>query len=98
VSSVAFSRRARVDLRAVLLYIAADNPGAAYAFVDEITSLCHGLGRFPERYPERSDIAPGLRSAPYRGYVILYRISVGSVLIERVLHGSRDLSAAVRAR
>ncbi|MDR3793544.1 MAG: type II toxin-antitoxin system RelE/ParE family toxin [Terracidiphilus sp.] len=39
------------------------------------------------------DLRPGLRSFPIDNYVIFYRIEGTSVLILRVLHGSRDLPA-----
>jgi hypothetical protein len=45
-----------------------------------------------------TDLRPGLRSFPIANYVIFYRVeSDGSVLILRVLHGSRDLPVSIAA-
>ena len=47
-----------------------------------------GIGR------RREELAPGLRSIPEGRYVVFYRVLPESLLIVRVLHGSRDVERA----
>jgi toxin ParE1/3/4 len=49
------------------------------------------IGGTPEAFPAREDIAPGLRMAVHRPYLIFFRIETDQIRIERVLHGARDL-------
>ena len=45
----------------------------------------------PHMGRERSDLSEGLRSLPFRDYLIFYRIVESSVVVVRVLHGARDI-------
>lgn len=62
--------------------------------VDSITDRFYLLATHPNIGRTRDqDLRPGLRSFAVAEYVILYRVQDEDVLILRVLHGSRDISA-----
>jgi toxin ParE1/3/4 len=42
---------------------------------------------------EREELAPGLRSFPFRRYLIFYRLFAGGIEIVRVLHAAQDVPA-----
>jgi len=88
------SPRAAADLEEIADYIARDNPARAATFVAELEAKCRAVAETPELYPARTDLAPGLRTAVHRRYLVLYRDLQGknTVRIERVLHSARNLS------
>ena len=90
------SPRAASDLQEIGDYIARDNPARAASFVDELHDACRRIVDSPEAYPLRTDIAPGVRTAIFGYYLILFRISAEEVRVERVLHGARDLPRAFK--
>ena len=88
------SSRAAADPQEIVDYIARDNPIRAASFVAELQAKCRAVAASPELYPTRTDLAPGLRMAVHRRYLVLYRDLPGenTVRIERVLHSARNLS------
>ena len=83
--------QARLDLIDAALYIAEDDPAAADRFLDAITETMQRLARHPMLGRTRPELAPELRSFPYRQHVIFYRPVHGGIEVMRVLHGSRDI-------
>lgn len=75
-------------------YIARDNPSRAASFVAELQAKCRAAADKPELFPARPDLAPGLRMAVHRRYLIFFRDLPGAdaVRIERVLHSARDVA------
>ncbi len=53
------------------------------------------LADFPELGEARPDIAPDMRKWTVGNYLVFYRIDPDAVTIVRVLHGARDLPAAI---
>lgn len=88
---VTFSPKSRQDLFDIGDYIAKDSRPNARRFVDKLIDQCQRIGRGPLGYVSREDLAPGLRMAALGHYVIFFRVLDGSVRIERVLHGARNL-------
>jgi toxin ParE1/3/4 len=86
-----YSARAVDDLDDIAEYIARDNPQRALSFVDELQQRCEQLTRFPAAAPLRPDIAEEIRMVPFGRYLILYSIAGDHLLIERIVHGARDL-------
>ena len=86
------TRRARRDLDELTAYIAADNPAAANAFLDRLTSAFDLLARNPMLGRARPDLAPELRTFVIGNYLILHRARAGGIDIVRVVHGARDLA------
>ena len=82
---VTFSPKSRQDL------IAKDSHANARRFVGKLIDQCQRIGRAPLGYVSREDQAPGLRMAALGHHVVFYRLLDGTVRIERVLHGARNL-------
>lgn len=94
-AAVTFSPKARQDLLDIGDYIAKDSLANARRFVGKLMEQCRRIGHAPLGYTSREDLAAGLRMAPMGNYVIFFRAVDGTVRIERVLHGSRDLPATL---
>lgn len=92
---VTFSPKARQDLLEIGDYIAKDSRANARRFVARLIDQCRRIGRAPLGYVGREDLAPGLRMAAVGRYVIFFRVLDGTVRIERVLHGARNLPAVL---
>jgi toxin ParE1/3/4 len=87
----AYSARAAEDLDNIAGYIARDNPLRALSFIDDLRERCEQLTTFPAAAPLRPDIAEGIRIVPFGSYLILYSVASDQLLVERILHGARDL-------
>ncbi len=86
-----YSARAVDDLDDIAGYIARDNPQRALSFIDELQQRCEQLASFPAAAPLRPDIADGIRMVPFGRYLILYSVAGDHLLIERIVHGARDV-------
>lgn len=87
-----FAPAARVDLLAIGLYIAEDNPERAESFVAELEGKAAQAAEQPRSFPMRDDVGPGLRAAGHGRYLLFFRELADEVRIVRVLHGARDLT------
>lgn len=87
-----YSPEAIHDLDKIQAHIDEHNPQAAAAMVSALLDCCEALPTAPEAYRLRPEIKPGLRSQSYKSYLILYMLTDTAVRIERVLHGSRNLT------
>jgi len=88
------SPRAAADLEEIGDYISRDNPARAVSFLEELYAAAERACDNPEAYPLRSDIAPGIRMAVHRHYLIFFQVLSSEVRVERVLHGARHLPQA----
>lgn len=88
---IEFSERAEADLEDLGDYIALDNPRRAVSFVRELRARCDRLAERPRAHRLREEFGPGVRGAVHGSYIILYVERHGILLIERVIHGARDL-------
>jgi len=84
------------DLFAIWCFVA-DRSGTVRA--DEVDArlraACLALADFPNRGTSRDDLAPGLRSVPFRRRAtIYYRVTRSRVEIVRVLYAGKDVGAA----
>jgi toxin ParE1/3/4 len=61
---------------------------AIVAQIEKIAGLSSTVGR------PRDNLSPGLRSFPFRGYLIFMRYKEDRLLIVNVLHSRRDTDAA----
>lgn len=95
---VAFAAAAKRDLKAIVNYIAQDNPVAAAKVFDAVSAVAARLADFPEmghagRLPDtRELVVAGLP------YVIVYHVARDVVTIIAVFHGARDLARALTGR
>jgi toxin ParE1/3/4 len=91
-----FTQLAEADLTEIALYIAADSPKTALRFVDELRTHCRLLTELHARNPLREEYGAGVRVAAHGHYLIFYSVHARTVMIERILHGSRHLDWKVR--
>jgi toxin ParE1/3/4 len=89
-----FLPRAEADLEGIADFIARDNPRRAKSFVQEMRARCASLVHHPWQGRPAPGIHEGVRTLTYRGYLIFYRIE-NDIEIDRVIHGARDLPAAL---
>ena len=90
---VVWHRKARADLLNLYDWIAEQaDPDTAFDYTSKIEAHAAKLAHFPECGTPRDDLAPGLRTIPYRRRtVIAYQVLEGEVEILAVVHGGRDL-------
>ena len=88
-----FAARAEEDLEEIGDFIARDNPARALSFVRELRVFCRArITDHPRAFRERPELGTGIRAAVFGRYLILFfERAAGGVLIERIVHGSRDL-------
>ena len=97
-SLLVISPEAEEDLLEIWLYIAQDSPDNADAFIDRIERCGQELAVNPGMGVERSGLADSLKSFPVGNYILFYRIAAYGVELVRVLHGARDLGAAIESK
>jgi addiction module RelE/StbE family toxin len=99
-SSIRYSRDARLDLAEIKNYISKDlsNPSAASSIVAKISKHIHGLKQFPELGASMSsivDIVTDVRFLVCGNYLAFYHIQDNGIYIDRILHGKRDYVSAL---
>lgn len=90
---VALSNEAELDLEDIGDYIALDSPLRAIGFIADLRAACMRIGLAPSATIARPELAENLRCRPFGRYLIFLRVEAERVLIVRVLHGARDVSA-----
>jgi toxin ParE1/3/4 len=88
-----FSRRSEIDLEEIGDYVANDSPRNAANFVAKLRDACQRIGRMPAGYRLRPELGEGVRSSAFRSYTIFFVVERDEVLIVRILHGARDITA-----
>lgn len=81
------------DLEEIGDFIALDSPRQALRVLRALRQKMREIARQPLLYQLRPEIGEQARLAVAGSYVILFRIYAGTVRIERVVQGSRDLIA-----
>jgi len=87
------SDQAETDLVDIWVYIAEDSPDVADAFIERLYQKCQLLADNPELGRRRPELGAGLRSFPFRRYMIYYRAKQHSLEIARILSAYRDLDS-----
>jgi toxin ParE1/3/4 len=94
------SSQARADLDDIWYQIVSE--GGSESSADRMVDLIAGrfllLSDWPRLGRARLDLRRGLRSFPAGDYVIFYRITRAGVVIQRVLHGRRDMARILGPR
>ena len=88
---VEFSGAAEADLEAIADYIGQDNPKRALSFIRELVARCKRIAIQPRVFPPRDEFGSGIRAAVHGSYLILYAERDDRLVIERIVHGARDL-------
>ena len=89
--------QARADLDDIWEYILVESGSEAIADrqIDTITERFEFLANWPRLGRARDDLRRGLRSYPVGDYIIFYRLQRRDVMIQRVLHGRRDIERLI---
>lgn len=85
---------AEQDFLDIIEYLAAESPAAARTVIDQIEKRLQQLRDYPflEKVPADTNIARmGYRVLVMEGYLIFYKVRGKTVLVYRVIHGSRDI-------
>lgn len=75
----------------IALFIAQDNPARALTFVNELEAKCDALGGAPGIGTRRPELGEDICMLPHGRYLVFYRVADGSLRIERIVHGARDI-------
>lgn len=94
VAEIFWLDEAKDDLRAILEYIAAENPLAANSYVSGLSQACEKLANFPlsgRRYNSE------FRCFVFRNHLVFYRFdeAANHVRIASVIDGRRDLARMI---
>ena len=97
---VEITRTAEADAGEIWRFIGRDSPEAADRFVRELEKQVGTFERFPERCPLISENA--LLGTTYRhllcgDYRTIFRVSSRTVLVLRIVHGTRLLDSSMFA-
>ncbi len=96
-----FTSNARNDLTEIAEFIETEGGrSSAGRVVASIRRTCRHLTEMPTSGRLRPELAANLRSfvsAEY-GYVVLYRLRPGIVEVVAIVHGARDIDAAMEQR
>jgi len=85
------SRKARIDLTEIWLYIAERDEAAADRVLDELERVIRLIATRPKMGRERPELKPNVRSFGVKSWVIFYRVADDFIELARVLHAARDL-------
>ena len=97
-SAARLSPRARADMLSAIRWIAHDNPAAARGLRISIARAAKRIGRHEEIGVVRPDLATdNYRFVSLTGfpYLLIYNVDRKPPMIVRILHGARDLPAAL---
>jgi toxin ParE1/3/4 len=79
------------DVHEIALFIARENPDAAFRLIDRFDETLQMLAQNPMTGRAREELAPKVRSFPVGNYLLFYRPAQDGIELIRVLHGARDL-------
>jgi toxin ParE1/3/4 len=79
------------DVYEIALFVARDNPDAAFRLIDRFDEILQMLAENPLAGRAREEFASNVRSFPVGNYLLFYRPAQDGIELVRVLHGARDL-------
>ena len=91
---LSFTASAKADLESIATYIAEQSGSRATAerFTAELRRKCADLAAAPIRMGRaRNELRSGLRSHPYKSYVIFFCYAGDALEIVNVIEGHRDI-------
>jgi toxin ParE1/3/4 len=81
------------------VFLESGSEAIADRVLDSISTRFGILADWPRSGRAREDLRPGYRSQAAGNYIIFYRVAADDdVVIQRVLHGRRDLGPLLRGR
>jgi toxin ParE1/3/4 len=84
---------ADIEDLAYSLFLQTGSLDTAYRLIELIAERFILLGIHPRAGRRRDDLRQGTRVFPVGEYLVLYRIDGQSVVVQRVVRGSRDLAS-----
>jgi toxin ParE1/3/4 len=90
-NTYSLSDEATQDLENICDYVAQNNPKAASKIFDEIRQRARLLAQFPNMGKSYDRIAPNLKGAIVRDYIIFYYPRSNGIDITRIVSGYQDL-------
>lgn len=94
--TLVYRAAARRDLIAIFTYIAEESGSTETArrFVDRLREQCRKLATLPGTLGRaRPELRPGIRSFPFQGYVIFFKVSETVLEIVTIVERHRDVEA-----
>jgi plasmid stabilization system protein ParE len=96
---IVYSADAIADLAAIAHHLSTEvGLGVAAALLDRMRHRIGALASFPAYYPLVSEAGVDIRRTVVARYLVLYRMEISAIVVVRVLHTSRDVSAALMGR
>ena len=89
------SRQAQLDQNEIWLTIAEDSVRAADGVSERFNEAIFMLAEHPDAGRARDELGEDLRYFPVGSYLIFYSVNSGTLGIRRLLHGARDITAAL---
>ncbi|HTJ57427.1 MAG TPA: type II toxin-antitoxin system RelE/ParE family toxin [Devosiaceae bacterium] len=89
--SIEHGPEARADLFEIWNYVAHHNRRAADELIRQFNLIFQTLAENPMIGRARDELEPGLRSFPYRRYIVFYNSSDTKLAIIRILSSYRDI-------
>jgi toxin ParE1/3/4 len=74
-------------------FIRRDNPERAETFSEELSRKIETVAERPLSFPARPEFGPAMRSALHGSYLILFRFDGDEVIVQRIIHGARDIES-----
>ena len=86
--------RASQDIEAIADYLATQSSlASAESFLKGIDATLNRVAQFPQIGRKRNELYPGLRSLPYKQYLIFYRLLDDAIEVFRIISGYQDVTA-----
>jgi toxin ParE1/3/4 len=79
------------DVLSIFEYIAADNPTAAFGWIEKLDETLERIAEFPLIGEQVDRLAKGVRRHCLGNYLIFYAPIEGGIEVRRVLHGARRI-------
>jgi plasmid stabilization system protein ParE len=89
------SPQGRLDYFVVLDTLLEQRRGREDLFMNEFETASAHLGIFPEMGFDVLELGIGLRRILVWDYHVFYRVTETEIVIERIIHGARDIEAAL---
>jgi toxin ParE1/3/4 len=92
--------QARADLDEIWDYVFSESGSEAIAdrLLDSIADRFDFLNDWPNAGRQRDELSRGYRSHAAGDYVIFYRVAQDDLVVQRVLHGRRDIEVMFHER
>jgi toxin ParE1/3/4 len=87
------SPQGRLDYFGVLDTLLEQRRGREDLFMNEFEKASANLELFPEMGTDMSVFSEGLRRILVWDYHVFYQITESEIIVERILHGARDIDA-----